>query len=81
MLTKMQSILRPLLVVQQLSKIYYNTFEKKEKRALNGVDFSIGPGLYGLLGPNGAGKSTMMNIITGNLDATSGKVLWNGRRW
>ena len=43
------------------------------------MSFTLGPGLYGLLGPNGAGKSTMMNIITGNLDATSGKVLWNGK--
>ena len=43
------------------------------------MTFTLGPGLYGLLGPNGAGKSTMMNIITGNLDASGGKVLWNGK--
>lgn len=30
MLTKTQSILRLLLVVQQLSKIYYSTFEKRK---------------------------------------------------
>lgn len=29
-------------------------------------------------GPNGAGKSTLMNIITDNLNADSGKILWNG---
>lgn len=29
-------------------------------------------------GPNGAGKSTLMNIITDNLDADSGEILWNG---
>ena len=32
-----------------------------------------------MLGPNGAGKSTMMNLITGNLKATSGQILWNGK--
>ena len=35
-------------------------------------------GVYGLLGPNGAGKSTMMNIITDNLAATSGKITFDG---
>ena len=65
------------LELQVLTKIY--SAKKVTKKALAGVSFTLGPGLYGLLGPNGAGKSTMMNIITGNLDATSGKVLWNGK--
>ena len=47
-----------------LTKIYNN--QKTSRKALAGVSFTLGPGLYGLLGPNGAGKSTMMNIITGN---------------
>ena len=66
------------LELQVLTKIY--SAKKATKKALAGVSFTLGPGLYGLLGPNGAGKSTMMNIITGNLDATSGKVLcaWGG---
>ncbi|MBN3032192.1 ATP-binding cassette domain-containing protein, partial [Ruthenibacterium lactatiformans] len=46
-----------------LTKIYNN--QKTSRKALAGVSFTLGPGLYGLLGPNGAGKSTMMNIITG----------------
>ena len=62
--------------LRRLTKIYRSG--KESKKALDGVSFTLGPGLYGLLGPNGAGKSTMMNIITGNLDATGGKVLWNG---
>jgi len=66
-----------MLELKNLSKTY--TARKSMKRALDAVSFSLTPGLYGLLGPNGAGKSTMMNIITGNLDATSGRVLWNGR--
>ena len=31
--------------------------------ALDGVELTLGTGLYGLLGPNGAGKSTLMRII------------------
>ena len=68
------------LELQHLTKTYRT--KKTSKKALAGVSFTLGPGLYGLLGPNGAGKSTMMNIITGNLDATSGKVkmscAWGG---
>lgn len=31
--------------------------------------------ILGLIGPNGAGKSTFFNCLTGDLDATSGKVV------
>ena len=45
------------------------------KTALSGVSFSIEAGrVVGLLGVNGAGKSTIMNILTGYLSATSGKI-------
>lgn len=54
------------------------TKKYKDKLALNGVSLSLDNGIYGLLGPNGAGKSTLMNIITGNLQPTSGTVRWNG---
>lgn len=47
--------------------------------ALDEVSFKIEPGeIVGLLGPNGAGKSTAMNILTGYLAATSGRVLVDG---
>ena len=43
--------------------------------AVDDVSFTVEDGqIYGLLGPNGAGKSTIMNILTGDLSATSGQV-------
>lgn len=47
--------------------------------ALNDVSFEFGENkVYGFLGPNGAGKSTTMNIMTGCLSATEGKVTIDG---
>src|SRR5947207_14250393 len=34
--------------------------------------------ILGLIGPNGAGKSTFFNCLTGDLEATSGKVMFEG---
>ncbi|MBR7795248.1 ATP-binding cassette domain-containing protein [Agaribacter marinus] len=47
--------------------------------ALKNVSFTLkGPKIYGLLGRNGAGKSTFMDILAGNILATSGEVLIDG---
>ena len=44
--------------------------------AVDDVSFEIADGeIVGLLGPNGAGKSTTMNILTGYLSSTAGRVL------
>lgn len=45
--------------------------------ALDKVSFSLKKGqIHGLLGPNGAGKSTLMNILSGILPASEGRVEW-----
>lgn len=50
-----------------------------EIRALDDVSFDIGKGeVLGFLGPNGAGKSTTMQIISGNLAPSAGRVIING---
>lgn len=47
--------------------------------AVKDVNFEIAKGeVIGFLGPNGAGKSTIMNILTGYLSMTQGKVLIDG---
>ena len=47
--------------------------------AVNNVNFNIEKGeVIGFLGPNGAGKSTIMNILTGYLSLTQGKVTIDG---
>ena len=47
--------------------------------ALDGVSLTIRAGaMHGLLGPNGAGKTTLMRILTGLVEADSGKVVIAG---
>ncbi len=47
--------------------------------AVDHLSFHIEKGkIYGFLGPNGAGKSTTMNMITGYIASTEGKVLIDG---
>lgn len=47
--------------------------------AVDHLSFKIEKGkIYGFLGPNGAGKSTTMNMITGYIASTEGKVLIDG---
>ena len=64
----------PSLEIKSICKIY----KKGSIKALNDFSINLSSGVYGLLGPNGAGKSTLMNIITDNLNADSGEVLYNG---
>ena len=61
------------LKISKLTKRY------KNKTALDGIDLTLGNGVYALLGPNGAGKSTLMNIIVGLLRQTNGSVTFDGR--
>lgn len=47
--------------------------------AVDHLSFQIEKGkIYGFLGPNGAGKSTTMNMITGYIASTEGKVVIDG---
>ena len=66
----------PLLVLEDIRKNYGAV------EALKGISFSIGKGeVVALLGDNGAGKSTLVKIISGGLDPTSGRMLFDGREF
>ena len=50
------------------------------RRAVDGVDLSLGPGdCLALFGPNGAGKTTLLRMIAGLLKPTTGSVHVRGR--
>ncbi len=58
------------LSITDLKKVYQNG-----TTALRGVSLEVGRGdFFALLGPNGAGKTTLINIVTGLVNKTSGKV-------
>ncbi len=45
-------------------------------RALSVFSAELTPGIYALLGPNGSGKTTLMHILTDNLKADTGEILY-----
>ena len=62
-----------MIKVEHLTKYY------GDHLAVDDLSFEIPEGhVYGFLGPNGAGKTTTMNIMTGCLSATSGRVEVDG---
>ncbi|RDG35092.1 sugar ABC transporter ATP-binding protein [Streptomyces corynorhini] len=48
-------------------------------RALDGVDFAVGPGeVHALIGENGAGKSTLIKLLTGVYRPDAGEITFRG---
>ena len=60
------------LTINKISKSYGTN------KALSEFYAELTPGIYALLGPNGSGKSTLMNIMTDNLKADSGEIIYEG---
>ncbi len=56
------------IIFDNVSKFY------GEILGINRVTLTIPPGITSLVGPNGAGKSTMMNLMTGLLRPTRGRI-------
>ena len=61
-----------MLKIEGLSHVYANGV-----RALDSVNLTVQPGMYGLLGPNGAGKSTLMRCIATLQTPTAGAISFN----
>ena len=62
-----------MIEVKNITKKYGNFV------AVDDVSFEVKDNeIVGFLGPNGAGKSTTMNMITGYIEPTKGKIIING---
>ncbi len=61
-----------MIVFENVSKFY------GEVLGVNRVTLSIAPGITSLVGPNGSGKTTLMNLMTGLLRPTRGRVTVTG---
>ncbi len=65
----------PVLETRGLSKSFGGV------RAVDGVNLALPKGeIRALIGPNGAGKTTFFNMLTGQLRADAGEVLFKGER-
>jgi ABC-type sugar transport system ATPase subunit len=63
-----------LIQLKNISKSLYTV------KALDSVNFDLQAGeVHALCGENGAGKSTLMNILTGNLQPSTGEIFVEGR--
>lgn len=63
-----------ILEFQHVSKVYHNT-----TRALDDLSFSVNEGEFvSIIGPSGAGKSTILRCINRLIDATEGKIIYDG---
>ena len=59
----------PLLKLQKISKNFFGS------SVLKNIDFDLYPGeVHAIFGQNGAGKSTLIQIITGDIRPSSGKI-------
>jgi branched-chain amino acid transport system ATP-binding protein len=62
-----------LLELQNVSKSFGGLHVNRD------VSFSLGKGdRVALIGPNGAGKTTLVNVISGDLPASDGRILFEG---
>ena len=63
----------PLLETQGLSRSFGGL------KAVSGVDFKLEKGeVRAVIGPNGAGKTTFVSLVSGRLQPSSGRVLFEG---
>jgi ABC-2 type transport system ATP-binding protein len=63
----------PTIVVNKVSKWFGDIV------AVSDVTFGVTRGVTALLGPNGAGKSTLLKMMSGLVNASSGKITIDGR--
>src|SRR5687768_7879315 len=57
-----------MIVFEDVSKFYGDIL------GVNRVNLQVAPGITSLVGPNGSGKTTLMNLMTGLLKPTQGRI-------
>jgi NitT/TauT family transport system ATP-binding protein len=68
------------VLIDHISKTYLDRHGERTE-ALRDISFAIEENEFVVVvGPSGCGKSTLLNIIAGLLDATQGKVFFEGER-
>lgn len=68
-----------MLEIKNLSKIFYPG-TVNENFAIRGINLTIHKGDFvTIIGSNGAGKSTLFNLVSGNLEASTGSISVHGR--
>lgn len=63
-----ENMTEQLIVFEDVSKFYGDIL------GVNRVNLTIAPGITSLVGPNGSGKTTLMNLMTGLLRPTRGRI-------
>ena len=62
----------PLLKLETISKKFFGS------TVLENINFDLYPGeVHAIFGQNGAGKSTLIQIVTGDIQPSSGKIILN----
>ena len=68
------------ITLENLSHSYLDKQNSDSDWALRNIDLEWKDGgAYALLGPSGCGKTTLLNIISGLLNPTKGKILFDGK--
>ena len=68
------------ITLEGLSHSYLEKQSSDTDWALRNIDLDWKDGgAYALLGPSGCGKTTLLNIISGLLKPTKGRILFDGK--
>lgn len=74
-----------MILVEHITKKFIRNKSKKEREefyADKDITFQAHDGeIIGILGPNGAGKTTLLRMISGILEPTEGKIIFDGMNY